>query len=213
MCASRKTPPPGPPALPSVARPPVRLVRRPPAVQARLAPAQAPKVAAPAVYWPQRGAGAVQPSRPVAPQMVVPAPRIVQPAFRGVVQLNGFVVTFGDDDVDHVLQDHVRLSEQESWNTGKGVFNVNWLFTVNADQKTALRQIANAVVHGGDGAPTENSYDPSSYDFYLNFNKKTGWQTVDNRLNIRWYKGVVVRCRRDDDLITVTTMFPKGWLN
>lgn len=115
-------------------------------------------------------------------------------------------------DVDHIIEQHVKVSDQESWDNNKGVFNANWLFVIDEDQKKAVEKVALFVVQNGDSAPTANAVDDEMYDFYLNFDKKTGWQSMDEALNIIWYKGVVARVKVTDDNYHVKTMFPKSVL-
>lgn len=115
-------------------------------------------------------------------------------------------------DLDHILNNHVRLDLKESFNQNKGVFNPNWLFTIDANFENALGKIAKHVVDNGDSAPTEGAIDLTSHDYYLNFNKKTGFQGTNAEGDILWYKGVVVRGLLNQDVLTVKTMFPRGVL-
>jgi hypothetical protein len=115
-------------------------------------------------------------------------------------------------DMAHILTNHVRLCERESFSQNKGVFNPNWLFTIDGNFEQALRSIAQHVVDSGEKAPTEGAVVTNSMDYYYNFNKKTGFQGIDIGGNIVWYKGVVVRGLLDEESLTVKTMFPKSLL-
>ncbi|GAA0370741.1 hypothetical protein GCM10009092_38810 [Bowmanella denitrificans] len=116
-------------------------------------------------------------------------------------------------DMAHILTEHVRLDQRESWERNKGVFNPNWLWVIDSDFTKALMEIADEVCTLGVGANTQHAVDITSWDYYYNFNKKTGYQSIDQELNIKWFKGVVVRGNLDNDTIHVRTMFPKGTLD
>lgn len=122
------------------------------------------------------------------------------------------ITVISRSDLDHILVDHVRLDPKESFSRNKGVFNPNWLFVIDANFENALGKIAKEVVDHGDSAPTENAVDMNVHDYYLNFNKKTGFQGTNAEGDITWYKGVVVRGVLGGDVLTVKTMFPKGVL-
>ena len=123
------------------------------------------------------------------------------------------ILVFPADVIEHVLKDHVHASAQESWESDKGVFNLNWLETIHpGEPAAAIGKVATFVFEKGDSGPTSGAATPEIYDYYLNFDQKTGWQTIDEMENIRWYKGVVVRGQLKLLTFTVSTMFPRGWL-
>ena len=115
-------------------------------------------------------------------------------------------------DMAHIMTDHVRLDQKESFARNKGVFNPNWLFTIDENFENALGKIAKYVVDNGEGAPTEGAAVINSMDYYYNYNKKTGFEGIDADGDILWYKGVVVRGLLSSDVLSVKTMFPKGTL-
>jgi hypothetical protein len=112
----------------------------------------------------------------------------------------------------HIMANHVRLDQKESFAKNKGVFNPNWLFTVDENFEKALEKIAKYVVDNGEGAATEGAAEFNCRDYYYNYNKKTGFQGINTDGDISWYKGVVVRGLLESDVLSVKTMFPKGTL-
>ncbi len=112
--------------------------------------------------------------------------------------------------LDHIMAGHVNVSDRESLQQNKSVFNANWLLTIDNDSRAALGKIAKHVVDNGDYAPTPNAVDDDYYDYYFNFDQKVGWQETAE--GIVWLKGVIVRGKLSNDVMKIETMFPKSVL-
>jgi hypothetical protein len=128
-----------------------------------------------------------------------------------VQRASSTVVTYMSNDVlQHIVDNHVNLSQDESLEQNKSVINQNWLSGIDQSTTKALGKVAAFVFENGVSAPTSGANDPSYYDYYYNYNKKVGWQETDD--GIVWLKGVVVRGKMGNSVFNVQTMFPRGKL-
>ena len=117
------------------------------------------------------------------------------------------IVVISKPDLDHIMYDHVWVTDETAAESNKNIFDKNWLRTWDIDLRAAIGKIADFVLEAGERGETGGAAEENTFDYYFNFNTQTGWNADGSR-----FKGVIIRGQQTALTFSVRTMFPKGYI-